>query len=71
MLFLHAAWTWLQAEVFKKPVGTERGTRSRQQSKRGYLAQDCQRRQSQASIEPVCVTLCFLMKNMYLEFSLR
>src|SRR4051812_15527083 len=36
---------------------------SRQQST-GYLAQDCQRRHSQASRAPVWLTVCFLIKNM-------
>jgi hypothetical protein len=37
----------------------------RQQSSTGQLAQDCQRRQSQASRAPVWLTVCFLVKNMY------
>ncbi len=39
--------------------------RSRQQSGRVQLAQDCQRRHSQASRAPVWLTVCFLVKNMY------
>ncbi|KQQ93589.1 hypothetical protein ASF77_22765 [Massilia sp. Leaf139] len=33
--------------------------------KRVQLAQDCQRRQTQASRAPVWLTVCFLVKNMY------
>jgi hypothetical protein len=32
--------------------------------KRVQLAQDCQRRHSQASRAPVWLTVCFLVKNM-------
>ncbi|MES2934656.1 MAG: hypothetical protein V4805_14345 [Pseudomonadota bacterium] len=30
-----------------------------------YLAQDCQRRHSQASIEPVWGSMCFLSRTMW------
>ena len=53
---------------FKKPVDVQMQTTA---INTAYLAQDCQRRQSQASIEPVCVTLCFLVKNMLVWFSVR
>src|SRR6202008_4814463 len=33
------------------------------------FCQDCQRRQSQASIEPVWLTLCFLVKDISVSFS--
>jgi hypothetical protein len=68
MLFLQAAGEGVAAVGFKKPGGA----RVRPSAiDTGYLAQDCQRRQSQASIEPVWVTLCFLVKNMRCWFSLR
>jgi hypothetical protein len=34
-----------------------------------YFCQDCQRRQSQASIEPVWLTVCFLMRDISVRFS--
>jgi hypothetical protein len=60
MLFLQAAGG-VAALGFKKPGGAWVRPPAIDTA---YLAQDCQRRQSQASIEPVWVTLCFLVKNM-------
>jgi hypothetical protein len=67
MLFLQAAGD-VAALGFQKPAGAQQQPTA---INTGYLAQDCQRRQSQASIEPVWVTGCFLVKNMSVRFSLR
>jgi hypothetical protein len=49
-------------DFYKKPAGKR--AQRRQQSIGGQLAQDCQRRHSQASRAPVWLTVCFLVKNM-------
>jgi hypothetical protein len=49
------------AVVFQKPAGERMQPAA---ISTGQLAQDCQRRHSQASRAPVWLTVCFFVKNM-------